>query len=98
MALTIDPIVALDGSTCRGFFVRNRKGKVLAVGATAKGDDPGFVHPHAKRYARDVELCKALARLTGLPVKWNLSFYGRVVTSGNPQQAKAMCREMLRRA
>lgn len=51
-----------DGAPLRGFIVRNKIGKCLALGAT--GDD-GFVIMAAKRYANDRPLCEAIERLTG---------------------------------
>jgi hypothetical protein len=72
MSLYIDPLVSRQGVRMRGFFVRNRQRKVLAIGATATASSPGWAMPHAKRYARDVTLCAAIIKLTGVPLKWNL--------------------------
>ena len=77
MSLYVDQLVSLQGDTMRAFFVRNRKKKVLAIGATATASDPGFVIPKAKRYARDLSLCVAISRLTGVPIKWNLRWNGK---------------------
>jgi hypothetical protein len=74
MSLYIDQLVTLQGITCRGFFVRNRNHKVLAMGAIPSPTDSGWVSPKAKRYARDVTLCAAISRLTGVPIKWNLHY------------------------
>ena len=76
--LRIDRLVTLQGVTCNGYFVRNARNKVLAIGAY--GVNP-FVMPSRKRYARDVELCKAIARLTKHPIKWNLTIHGKDVHS-----------------
>jgi len=68
--LTIERLTSLQGNTMAGFFVRNRAGKAMAIGAFAGPN--GFVMPTRKRYCRDIDLCRALGKLTGLPVKWNL--------------------------
>lgn len=57
-----------DGSPLRGFFVRNKRGKVMALGCGPKegGHKPAsFVVMHAKRYAHDLDLCRAVRKLTG---------------------------------
>lgn len=77
-----------NGAKMRGFFVRNATGKALAMGATATATDAGFVMPMAKRYARDLPLCEAIARLSGVPIKWNLSVWGNRCTSGNRQELR----------
>ena len=86
----------ITGAILPGFFVRNRVGKVLAIGAYSQ--DGGFVMPSRKRYAKDVDLCRALGKLTGLPVKWNLTFWCNHVTSHTRQALmcsvrKCGCRE-----
>lgn len=88
--LRIERLKDLSGREMNGFFVRNASGKALAIGAFSP--DGGFVTPSRKRYARDVSLCVALARLTGIPVKWNLSMYDRHVTSGTNQELMRVVR------
>lgn len=83
--LRIDRFHAIDGTPLRGFFVRDKANKVLAIGATSSATSEGYVMPSRKRYARDVELCRAIWKLTGVPMKWNLTFHGRHVTSHNNQ-------------
>lgn len=89
--LTIDQIERLDGTISRGFFVRNRKGKVLAIGSFA-GD--GFVIPAAKKHAKDVSLCQALLRLTGCPVKWPLVLHGRAFSTNTRQHLERAVRNL----
>lgn len=82
--IRIERLTNLQGREMPGFFVRNASNKVLAIGTfSANG---GFVMPSRKRYARDISLCEALGRVTGLPVKWNLSCYGHHITSGTNQE------------
>ena len=71
--LTIDRLYTIQGVRCCGFFVRNGRGKVIALGADSSSTSDGFVSIGAKRYAKDVDLCRSVWKLTGLPVKWNLS-------------------------
>jgi hypothetical protein len=49
------------GEPLRGFTVVNKRGKVLALGATGN-----FVLLHAPRYARDKTLVAKVVKLTGL--------------------------------
>jgi hypothetical protein len=49
------------GEALRGFTVVNKRGKILALGATGN-----FVILHAKRYAKDRTLVAKVAKLTGL--------------------------------
>lgn len=90
--MIIEQLKTIDGQTCLGFFVRNRVGKVLAIGA------PGWVKPTHKRYARDLSLCIALGKLTGQPVSWNLGYYGKHVTSGSKQDLMQIVRRARRMA
>ena len=87
--LTIDRIINIHtGAPLNGFFVRNRKRKALAFGSFHVEPLRGFVMPLRKRYARDVSLCRRLANLTGLPVKWNLSYWCNRCTSGTEQELR----------
>ena len=88
--MTIDHMTTIDGRKRAGFFVRNRANKVLAIGA------PGWVMPSRKRYARDISLCAALAKLTGQPVRWNLSYYGKHVSSHGEQTLMRIVRSARR--
>jgi hypothetical protein len=81
--LRIERLETITGHPLPGFFVRNRADKVLAIGAFSSD---GFVMPSRKRYVRDLPLCESIARLTGLPMKWNLSTYGEHISSGGNQQ------------
>ena len=92
--MTIERFTDLQGRQMAGFFVRNRAGKALAIGAFSRNG--GFVHPTHKRYARDLSLCEALAKITGLPVSWNLSFYGRHVSSHGRQDLDKIVRKCWR--
>jgi hypothetical protein len=74
--LSIERLHAIDGHLLAGFFVRNGAGKVVAIGAFCKD---GFVMPARKRYARDIDLCRKVAEITGEPIKWNLSLLGLAV-------------------
>jgi hypothetical protein len=73
----------VTGEPLAGFFVRNAIGKAVAVGAFSS--DGGFVTPTLKRYCRDVDLCRKIGELTGIPIKWNLTFWCRHFTSHNRQ-------------
>lgn len=85
MSLTIDRCFhKVSGEPLAGFFVRNGIGKAVAIGAFC-ADGDGFVMPSQKRYARDTDLCRAIAKLTDLPIKWNLIFHGRHISSGTRQ-------------
>ena len=88
--LRVERLKTMDGRTMAGFFVRNQAGRALAIGAFSS--DP-FVMPTAKRYAKDLPLCEAIARITGLPLKWNLAMYGPHVTSGTRQQLTQIVRK-----
>lgn len=81
--LTVDRLTDRQGRELCGFFVRNAKRKILALGAFSA---EGWVMPARKRYARDASLCEALGKLTGLPVKWNIGYYCKVVSSGTEQE------------
>jgi hypothetical protein len=86
--MRIDRITDIHGNRTAGFFVRNRADKVLAIGADPGfigRDAVGFVIPSRKRYARDLSLCVALGKITGQPVKWPLSYYGKHVSSHGEQ-------------
>ena len=85
----------LQGNLLAGFFVRNRIGKLVAIGANPKSGN-GFVTPSHKCYARDVDLCRALGTLTGQPVKWNLVFYGNHLSSHNRQDLMRKIRQTRR--
>jgi hypothetical protein len=91
--LRIERLETLSGHVQPGFFVRNRANKVLAIGAYSR--DP-FVMPSRKRYARDLGLCQAIAALTGLPMKWNLTWYCNHVTSGTNQELMHQVRKLRR--
>jgi hypothetical protein len=52
------------GEPLAGFFIRNKRGKVLAIGSHAPGR--AFVIMKAKRYEHDLDLCRAIRRWTGL--------------------------------
>ncbi len=80
--LRIERLETIDGRTMPGFFVRDGANKVVAIGAFSC--EP-FVMPSRKRYARDLNLCEAISRLTQVPIKWNLTMYGNHVTSHNRQ-------------
>lgn len=94
--LTIDRIERLDGTISRGFFVRNRKGKVLALGCFAGDKIAGdaFVIPAAKKHAKDVSLCQALLKLTGCPVKWPLVLHGRAFSTNTRQHLERAVRNL----
>jgi hypothetical protein len=49
------------GELLKGFFVRNKAHKILALGA-----EGCFVQMSAKRYQNDLDLVAKVARLTGL--------------------------------
>jgi hypothetical protein len=87
--LTIERLTDVSGNLMAGFFVRDGAGKAVAIGASCAD---GFVMPTQKRYARDVDLCRKVALLTGQPIKWNLSFYGRHCSSGTRQELMAQVR------
>ena len=56
------------GEPFRGFSIRNRRGKLLAIGCgpAANGSRADcFVVMHAPRYEHDLDLCRAIRRLTG---------------------------------
>jgi hypothetical protein len=55
-----------DGQELRGFWVANSRGHGLALGAVPTADDPGFVVMRAKRYERDLDLCRKVRQLTGM--------------------------------
>ena len=80
--LRIERFNDLQGRPLAGFFVRNGADKVVAVGAACAD---GFVMPSQKRYCRDLDLCRAISRLTNQPIKWNLTFWCNHVTSHNRQ-------------
>jgi hypothetical protein len=80
--LEIERFKTPSGDNLVGFFVRNKINKVVAIGAYSQD---GFVMPTRKRYARDVDLCRAIAKLTGLPIKWNLCYWGKYLSSGTRQ-------------
>ena len=92
--LSIDRITDVSGREMPGFFVRNAKRKILAIGAFSQAH--GFVMPSRKRYARDISLCEALGRITGLPVKWNIGYYGKIVCSGTEQELMRKVRQSRR--
>lgn len=50
-----------DGTPLRGFFVRNRIGKLIAIGA-----ENSFVQISRPRYSHDASLVTKIGRLTGL--------------------------------
>jgi len=56
----------LQGVLMRAFSVRNRRGKVLAIGAVPNPKSPGFVIMRARRYENDADLRRAIERLTGI--------------------------------
>lgn len=53
-----------SGKHLNGFFVRNRTGKALAIGA-----DGAFVFMMYKRYANDKPLVAAIERLVGMTMR-----------------------------
>jgi hypothetical protein len=52
------------GQECMGFFVINKRGKTLAIGA-----NDSFVIMKALRYEHDKSLVAAVERLTGIKVR-----------------------------
>lgn len=49
------------GEKLAGFFIRNKNGKAIAIGALTH-----FVKMCAKRYEADKPLCRKVERMTGL--------------------------------
>jgi len=89
--LKIDRLTNLEGKPMAGFFVRNASGKVLAIGAWNL--NRSFVKPTEKRYARDLSLCEALAKLTGCPVQWNIVWWCEHCSSGTRQELMRQVRQ-----
>lgn len=92
--IRIERLTNLQGREMPGFFVRNAANKVLAIGAFAGANS--FVMPSRKRYARDITLCEALGRVTGLPVKWNIDYYGKLVSGATEQELMRKVRQSRR--
>jgi len=67
MALKIDRFRGKDGTLYAGFFVENRTGKKIALGASST--NAPFLFMCHKRYQNDRDLVSAVERLTGMPVE-----------------------------
>ncbi len=89
--LRIERMETIDGRVMPGFFVRNGINRVVAIGAFSS--DP-FVMPSRKRYARDLSLCESISRLTQVPIKWNLTMYGKHITSGTSQDLQRQIKRL----
>lgn len=64
MAIRFEQLHSKQGVLMRAFFVYNRRGKVLALGAVRHGDSLGYCLMHAKRLENDLPLVQAVERLT----------------------------------
>lgn len=77
MSLWIDQMRDVrDGTPLRGFFIRDRAHRILAIGVLPCSSgcrrtpvDAGFVQFNAPRYYRDLCLIDAVTRLTGMTVR-----------------------------
>ena len=66
MALRIDRFRDKDGNLYAGFFVKNRIGNPVALGASALSP---FVFMTHKRYQNDKDMVQAVKKLTGISVE-----------------------------